>query len=127
MSPGASQPPCGEPVAVLGHSIKLPGGVDTVDAFVQLVRDKTQCQRDLVEAGRLLPFSADREGSGNPWKLRAYRGNLFPDEEGKWQKEGQMTLGFCCMGVLTEHRGCQCRARASPQSMRWTATSFVSR
>jgi hypothetical protein len=84
MPQGAPHPPCGESVAVLGHSIKLPGDIDTVEGFVQLVREKTQCQRDLVEAGTLFPTAADREGSGNPWKLRAYRGNLFPLDESEY-------------------------------------------
>jgi hypothetical protein len=90
MGRGEEHPPCGEAIALLGQSLKLPE-IDSIDRFLEVIRDKVQCSRDLVEAGVLHKESVDKYGTGNPWLLKAYKANLFPDSEG--EPEGKTDPG----------------------------------
>lgn len=70
-------------IAICGYSLTLPGGIRTGDQLVELIRQKQQMRRDMVQTGRYHESLIDQGDTGNPWKLKSRFANLFTDEEGK--------------------------------------------
>jgi hypothetical protein len=70
-------------IAVCGYSLSLPGGINTGQDLVDVIKEKRQLRRDVVETKRYPASIVDEEGAtNNPWKLKARYSNLFTEEEG---------------------------------------------
>jgi hypothetical protein len=80
---GAAKPPP-EPIAICGHSIRLPG-IQGAEEFVDMLRAKALCRSDVVKTGRFHASTVDEAPDNtDPWTLRSRWHNLFTQEEGEW-------------------------------------------